>query len=112
MEALMDYEPYLRAHPTVIAGDMNCYKGQSGETKRYSIQAIFDFLSEMGIVSAYHDQTGEELGKENSATYYHQFKENLPFFIDYTFSNLPLKSYKLGEWNKSISDHVSQFIEI
>ena len=52
------------------------------------------------------------MGKESCATYYHQFKENLPFFIDYTFSNLPLKSYKLGEWDKSISDHVSQFIEI
>ena len=91
---------------------MNCYKGQSGQTKQFSIQVIFDFLSEMGIVSAYHDQTGEKLGKESCATYYHQFKENLPFFIDYTFSNLPLKSYKLGEWDKSISDHVSQFIEI
>ena len=110
--ALQEYASYFKEYPTIISGDMNCYKGQSGQTKQFSIQAIFDFLSEMGIVSAYHDQTGEELGKESSATYYHQFKENLPFFIDYTFFNLPLKSYKLGEWDKSISDHVPQFIEI
>ena len=27
LEALMDYEPYINEHPTVIIGDMNCYKG-------------------------------------------------------------------------------------
>ena len=112
LEALIDYAPYIKAHSTVIIGDMNCYKGQSGETKKYSIQAIFDLMEEWGFKSAYHHKTGEELGKESMATYHHLFKEKSRFFLDYTFSNLPLKSYKLGEWDKSISDHVSQFIEI
>ena len=63
-------------------------------------------------LEAYKASLSKEEIKALVAEYYHQFKENLPFFIDYTFSNLPLKSYKLGEWDKSISDHVSQFIEI
>lgn len=111
-EALQEYAPYFKQYPTIISGDMNCYKGQSGQTKQFSIKAIFDFLGEMGIASAYHDQTCEELGKESKATYYHQFKENLPFFIDYTFANIPIISYRLGDWDSSISDHVPQFIEI
>jgi hypothetical protein len=112
MEALMDYEPYLRAHTAVIAGDMNCYKGQSGETKRYSIQAIFDLMEEWGFKSAYHQKTDELLGKESMATYHHQFKEESKFFLDYAFTNVPIKDYRLFEWNKEISDHVGQLIEI
>ncbi len=112
MMALQEYAPYLKESPSLITGDMNCYKGQSGETIKYSIQAIFDFLGRMGIVSVYHDRSGETLGSESKATYFHQFKEDKPFFLDYTFSNMVLKSYKLGDWDKGISDHVPQLIEI
>ena len=112
LSAIQEYAPYIKALPTIITGDMNCYKGQSGETKRYSIQTIFDALAEMGLSSAYHQWKGEALGEETVPTYYHQFKETQPFFIDYTFSNIPLKSYHLGEWDKDLSDHVPQIIEI
>lgn len=86
METLQEYAPYLKEFPTVISGDMNCYKGQAGETKQYSIETIFSFLEGMGYVSAYHQKTGELLGEESRATYYHRFNENSPFFLDYTFS--------------------------
>ena len=66
----------------------------------------------MGLTSAYHQLKGEALGKETVPTYYHHFRESQKFFIDYTFSSLPLKSYQLGEWDRTISDHVPQFIEI
>lgn len=112
LSAIQEYTPYIKQYPTLITGDMNCYKGQSGETKQYSIQAIFDTLADMGLTSAYHQLTGEVLGKETVPTYYHQFKEAQPFFIDYTFSSIPLKSYRLGEWDRNSSDHTPQFIEI
>jgi exonuclease III len=112
METLQEYAPYLKEFPTVISGDMNCYKGQAGETKQYSIEAIFSFLEGMGYVSAYHQKTGELLGKESKTTYYHRFNENSPFFLDYTFSNVAFKSYALCEWNKEISDHVAQMMEL
>ena len=32
MKALQEYAPYIKQLPTIISGDMNCYKGQSGET--------------------------------------------------------------------------------
>ena len=112
METLQEYAPYLKEFPTVISGDMNCYKGQAGETKQYSIETIFSFLGDMGYVSAYHQKTGELLGKESKTTYYHRFNENSPFFLDYTFSNVAFKSYALCEWNKEISDHVAQMMEL
>ena len=112
MKAFLEYEPYIKLFPTIISGDMNLYKGQSGETKKFSIQAICDFLKQMNVVSVYHDLTGEALGNESCATYYHQFKKNQPFFIDYTFSRIPIKSFKIGEWDSAISDHVPQLIEI
>lgn len=112
METLQEYAPYLKKFPAVISGDMNCYKGQAGETKQYSIETIFSFLEGMGYVSAYHQKTGELLGKESRATYYHRFNENSPFFLDYTFSKVAFKSYALCEWNKEISDHVAQMIEL
>ena len=112
MKALQEYAPYIKQFPTIISGDMNLYKGQSGETKKFSIQTIYDFLKEMNVVSVYHEMTGETLGNESCATYYHQFKKNQPFFIDYTFSRIPIKSFKIGEWDSDISDHVPQFIEI
>ena len=112
MEALQEYAPYLKEHPSIISGDMNCYKGQAGETKRYSIENIFRFLGDMGFVSVYHQRTGELLGKESRATYYHRFNENSPFFLDYTFSNMAIKLYALCEWDKEISDHVAQMIEL
>jgi hypothetical protein len=40
--------------PTLIAGDLNCYVGQSGENKTYSIKTIDKFLSDNGFRSLYH----------------------------------------------------------
>ena len=111
-EALYEYGPYLREFPVIISGDMNCYKGQSGETKKYSIESIESFLSSIGYVSAYHHCSGETLGKESVATYYHQFKAYSSFFIDYTFTNIKVKDFHLGKWESQISDHVPQFLEI
>ena len=112
MKAFQEYAPYIKQYPTIISGDMNCFKGQSGETKMFSIQSIFETLAGMGLTSTYHQLKGEALGKETVPTYYHHFRESQKFFIDYTFSSLPLKSYQLGEWDRTISDHVPQFIEI
>ncbi len=112
MEALQEYAPYLKNYSTIISGDMNCYKGQAGENKQFSIKAIFDFLGSMRYYSAYHLKTSETLGNETTSTYYHRFNDNSPFFLDYTFLNIPIKSYTLCDWDKDVSDHVAQIIVI
>ena len=112
IEALQEYEPYLKNHPTIISGDMNCYKGQSGATKKYSVEAVFEYLQSLGYSSVYHQKTGEELGNESKPTFYYLFKESAPFFLDYTFANVEVQRYELLAWDKTISDHVGQMMEI
>ena len=112
IEALQEYEPYLKNHPAIISGDMNIYKGQSGATKQYSVEAVFNYLQGIGYTSVYHQQTKEELGKESKPTFYYHFKESAPFFLDYTFTNIEVQCYDLLAWDKTISDHVGQMMEI
>lgn len=112
MEALEEYAPYLKQQPTLISGDMNCFKGQQEATKRYCIETIFSFLEGLGFVSLYHQKTHEVLGEETTATYYHQFKDNALFFLDYSFANFVVRSYELCEWDREVSDHVAQKIII
>ncbi len=97
--------------PTIIAGDFNCYVGQSGETKSYNLTAADRVLNEHGFRSLYHDVAGEKLGNESACTYHHLFHESAKLFIDYTYSNMPIKKYQIGEWEPSISDHHPQIIE-
>ena len=111
MEALQEYAPYLRQYPCVISGDMNCYKGQSKETKEFGIESVFTFLRELGFVSVYHQETKEFLGAESAVTYYHHFKSNSKFFLDYTFTNIPYCWYQLEPWDLELSDHVAQYME-
>ena len=59
-----------------------------------------------------HHKTGEALGKESLTTYHHLFKEESRFFLDYAFTNIPIKDFHLFEWDREISDHVGQLIEI
>ena len=35
LEAISEYNPYFEQYPVIISGDLNCYKGQSGETYSY-----------------------------------------------------------------------------
>lgn len=35
-----------------------------------------------------------------------------PFFLDYTFANVEVQRYELLAWDKTISDHVGQMMEI
>ena len=60
----------------------------------------------------YHERNHEEFGKETSCTYHHQFKDDMPFFIDFTFTNIPLFAYMVGGWERNMSDHNPQIIVI
>ena len=70
--------------PMVAAGDFNSSPGVSGQ-ERESPRFMEQMRDELELVSAYHHFTGEALGEETYATYYHQWKESDPFHIDYCF---------------------------
>ena len=91
--------------------DFNCYVGQSGVSESTgTFEQCINFLKDHNLYSLYHERTGEEFGKESRATYYHQFKENKPFFIDYAFTNIQTFAFEIGKWDKTESDHCPQMI--
>ena len=66
------------------------------------------------LKSVYHELRGESFGNETKKTYFHQFKEDNPFFLDYayyTYKTLQIKNYELLPWDKDFSDHRGQVIE-
>lgn len=113
LEAIQEYEPYIQQYPTLITGDLNCFIGQSGATQQTGrLEDIVDFLAKYNIVSLYHSRTGETFGKETQCTYHHMFVEHSQFFLDYTFTNIPVFAYELQQkWDK-MSDHHPQMIVI
>lgn len=100
--------------PTPICSDFNCYKGQSGETKKYSIVAIDSYLQQLGLRSLYHTMRGVSIGEESICTYHHLFKreKNMEFFLDYTYTNMKVADFEIESWDPSFSDHCAQTIVI
>lgn len=90
----------------------NVTLNKSGSSIKYLPYAF----TELGVAmfsSVLKSEAAINVNREVSrATYYHRFSENSPFFLDYTFSNMVIKSYSLCEWNKEVSDHVVQMIEV
>lgn len=111
LEGLKEYAAHFEAFPTLIAGDFNLYPGQQDETEEYSLATVTRLLKEYGMTSIYHFRTGEAMGKESQATYYHRFEKDKPFFLDYCYTNMPVKDYWLMGWDPLFSDHVAQYIE-
>lgn len=113
LEALHEYGSYFDRFPALAIGDFNCYVGQSG-VKRMTgtFEDCIKTFAAYGMKSAYHEQSGDEFGKESEATFFWRYNENSPYFLDYTFSNIAIRSYVLGQWDKKISDHRSQVVEL
>ena len=113
LERLKAYSEHIKEMPTMITGDFNCYIGQGGVSKQTgTFEQCIEYMRELGLRSEYHERTQEEFGKETSCTYHHQFKDDMPFFIDFTFTNIPLFAYMIGGWERNMSDHNPQIIVI
>ena len=108
LEILNHYETLMAQYPMIIIGDYNIISNKKDS------QPIFDWMEKHGMRSVHHLFTKEDMGKEKLPTYYHLYKENMPFFIDYAFTNSEVKGYKLYSWGetKRMSDHVPLVVEM
>jgi hypothetical protein len=111
---LEHYSNYIKNYKTIITGDFNLYHKVSQVNKAADILSINEFLNSLGLSSVYHAKTGEAFGAESQATYFHLFKKESPFFLDYTYSNfpIPMEAYRLLDWKKEFSDHVGQVFDV
>jgi len=82
-KALEAHQDWL-AGSVIMAGDWN---SNSRWDPKHTVShgSLVAKLSALGIESVYHRSTGEAHGQEKSATYFHQYKEDQPFHIDYVF---------------------------
>ena len=97
----------------MVVGDFNCYIGQSGVRKSTgTFEDCIAYMESHGLRSLYHDKTKENFGEESTPTFYWQFNQEKPYFLDYAFSSLKPVSFKIGEWNREISDHRPLIIEL
>ncbi len=70
--------------PVVAAGDFNISPAVSGKRQK-ALRFLEWMRNEFGLVSAYHELSGETPGEETCPTHYHQWNESKPFHIDYCF---------------------------
>ena len=113
LEAIREYSHYLKSSCSLAIGDFNCFLGQGGVSKKTgTFEDCIREFDKYSMKSLYHAQIGEEFGRESEHTFYWHFNEKYPFFLDYAFCNVQPKIFKIGEWEKGISDHRPLLLEI
>ena len=80
--------------------------------------ALVRVMGSLGLGSAYHGFFDEAQGEETRPTYYHLWKQDQPFYIDYCFMPAAwierVRRVEVGgyeEWNGS-SDHRPLVVDV
>jgi len=73
------------AGPAVVAGDFNSNPVFDRKRRDWTYATIEARLHAHGLASAYHAFHAEAPGHESRATYYHTWREDLAYHLDYCF---------------------------
>lgn len=119
LRTLRAEEPAIRIQPTVVLGDLNSGTrlGRRASLTRHHGR-LLDACADLGLVSAYHAFHGVEAGGETHATYFHQFKRQRPWHIDFCFVPRPWASGVInvaiidGRYWARRSDHRPLLVEL
>jgi exodeoxyribonuclease III len=113
-EGLVLHARWIGERPTVVLGDFNANASFKGK----NWPDLAALLSQLGLVSAYHQYFGQEPGQERCPTYFHRCRQDAPFHLDYCFiprdwvpsvSSVQVGAY--ADWHK-ISDHVPLIVDL
>ena len=100
--------------PCVFGGDFNNSVIWDKPNNQNNFQNINSKLEDLGFNSAYHSQTADQFGSEETATFFHTKQESKKYHIDYLYlKSLKSSSIELGkykDWIK-LSDHVPIMVE-
>lgn len=116
--AIDRYEAFLRAGPSVVAGDFNGNVRWDGAGCPGRFVDVDASLRRLGLRSAYHELRGEPLGAERQHTFFQRRNGTVSgYHIDYAYvpeAWVPRAQVTLGsreEW-LALSDHVPVVIDI
>jgi endonuclease/exonuclease/phosphatase family metal-dependent hydrolase len=114
--AMLDrFAPLFGSDQLVLAGDLNTNTRVSRQQRSHPL--FVEKLTSLGMVSAYHELTGEHHGRESVATYRHGNRKGSRFHIDYCFvprsllGDTKLEIRNSEEWS-SRSDHDPLVLDI
>lgn len=95
----------------MLCGDLNSNACWDVWDRWWNHSDVVKELQQVGIESLYHQQTGEQQGKESQPTFYMYRKESRTYHIDYAFlskdliSSAELSIGKSEDWLE-FSDHM------
>jgi exodeoxyribonuclease-3 len=115
---------YLQIHgkdlsgpSTMIVGDLNSNAIWDKEDRWWSHTGVVAELSDIGILSLYHQVMQEEQGSESTPTFYVHRNLRKPYHIDYAFTSSDLVGSSSVEVGKSsdwlhLSDHMPVIVTV
>ena len=119
LRSLETYAEFLRAAPSVVIGDFNCFAQWNGKApSKHHVELEHRLRDELALVSAYHSAPGYDPSKGEAPTYFFRWKKHRPFHIDYCFvpaawrsaiKSVSVRPFKEGEWH---SDHRPVVVEL
>ena len=119
LSALARLQDFVRAAPTIIAGDFNhCVAMDKRKSPGKRFSDVLMALDELGLSSAWHDHRQEEHGQESAATLYWTWNRDRRFHIDFLFCSrsIGVEQSSLGTYEQfvptKISDHVPLVVDL
>ena len=101
--------------PCVFGGDFNNSVIWDKPNNKNNFQNINTQLEGLGFASAYHTNTEDDFGCEESATFYHTKQESKKYHIDYLYvrsmESICIELGKYEDWIK-LSDHSPLIVEL
>ena len=101
--------------PCVIGGDFNNSVIWDKPNNKNNFKNINTHLKSLGFTSAYHANSDDDFGCEESATFFHTKQELKKYHIDYMYlQSLKCNSVEVGrykDWIK-LSDHMPVRVEV
>ena len=101
--------------PCVFGGDFNNSVIWDRPNNKNNFQNINTQLEGLGFASAYHTNTEDDFGCEESATFYHTKQESKKYHIDYLYvrsmESICIELGKYEDWIK-LSDHSPLIVEL
>jgi exonuclease III len=105
LDALDAHDEFLRAAPSVVVGDFNCFAQWRGAApSKRNAELARRLTKDFRLVSAYHRAPDYDPDVPERPTHFWRWREHHPFHIDYCF--VPV------EWSEAIrSVHIGAFSE-
>jgi hypothetical protein len=119
LEALDTYAHFLRAAPSIVVGDFNCFAQWRGAAPSARHTELARRLKDdFRLVSAYHGAPGYDPDVAEKPTHFWRWREHHPFHIDYCFVPVDwsgaIRSVEVGDFAEQHwrSDHRPVLVDL